>query len=190
MLVPVVPKGQPRPAEETQWRQRIREFLTSKRSARVAYLKTWRRVKKDGKLKKVPGYFELAKARKVDTSLLSTPRERCNVEALAQTTNVMTPEAVLNMTKSLKRTQFRKDGLIPTMGQGCANLFFRMDGEFVTSEQLLLLTGFCPELQGRAMEIAKNLPTADLDMMVGHSMCLPAIGTVLAHAFQLLDITG
>ena len=113
-----------------------------------------------------------------------------SLEALAQTTNVMTPEAVLNMTKSLSRTQFKKDGLIPTMGQGCANLFFPMDGVFATSEQLLLLTGFCPELQGPAMELATNLPTADLDMMVGHSMCLPAIGTVLAHAFQLLDITG
>ena len=69
----------------------------------------WRQVKKDGKLKKVPGYLELAKARKVDTSLLRTPRERCNMEAIAQTTNVMTPEAVLNVDKSLHRAQFRKE---------------------------------------------------------------------------------
>ena len=169
-----------------KWRANARTFMkaASVRKKRAAYLKLWRRVKKDNKLKKVPSYADLARLRNIATAHITRPSQRQLLDTTSQFVNLTTAKAVLNLGKSIGRAQVRTDGLVPTLGHGCTSLYFPGAGTFVTVPQLLALTGLHPKEHARHFEFAKSLGN-DIDIMVGNAMCVPVVGSIMGTALSM-----
>jgi len=156
------------------------------KAARLKYIRMWKVVKKDPLLKKPPSYFALAKCKGVRTSHLKSPRERSMLSELSTRENLMDNNAIINLTKSSGRCQFRRDGVVPCLGYGCGSFFVPSKGMYLSGSHLLALTGFCPikdkDVYKRAQGIAKH----DLEVMIGNAMSLPVIGAVIAGALCMV----
>ena len=138
---------------------------------------------KEPKLTQAPSYMKQAAKKKLKTSILHCPRQRCMINTLSQTTNLMDKHAVLNMSQSLNRNAFRKDGLIPTMTTQCNSLCFPAAAAFITVEQLMLLMGFNPGDHREAME---EIGSANMAHMLGNAMPLPVVGLVATLGLSML----
>ena len=126
----------------------------------------WREVKKDKQLKKVPTYKELARIRKICTAQITSPSRRLVLHATSQYMDITAAKTVLNLGKSIGRTQVRTDGLVPTLGHGCTSLYLPGFGAYITMPQLLALTGLHP--QDHASHIRYAVTSgSDMDIMVG-----------------------
>ena len=145
----------------------------------------WRKVKKDKKLKKVPSYQELAHVRKIPTAHITSPSQHQLLHTISQYMNITSAKAVLNLGKSIGRTQVRMDGLVPTLGHGCTNLYFPGFGAHVTMPQLLALTGLHPQEHASHIHYAVT-SGSDMDIMVGNAMCLPVVGSIMAVALHMM----
>ena len=169
------------------WRKNIKIFLKggNVRKKRANYLKMWREVKKDNKLKKVPSYFDLARARKICTDNVTSPSRRMVLHTVSQFMNLNTEKAVLNVGKSIGRTQARVDGLVPTMGHGCTDLYFPNAGSYISTPQLLCLTGLHPEEHAREFQYAVA-SSSDMDILVGNAMCVPVVGSIMAVTLHMM----
>ena len=88
----------------------------------------------------------MAAARGLDVEVVKQRSRRDLLDISAQEGNIMANACVLNLSKSLGRTQLRKDGLVPTMGHGCLGLFLPGSAAYLSIEQLMCLTGFNPKM--------------------------------------------
>ena len=157
------------------------------KAKRFKYLKQWRVIKKDPKLKCIPDYFQLARIKRLATAVVTQPCRRAMLRSMSQCHNLMKKQCILNLGKSVGRTQFRSDGLAPTMGHGCSALFVPSQAKFLNISQLLCLTGFHPKLNKDVFEHAKNMRATDMDLLMGNAMCLPLVGTLAACALGMLQ---
>ena len=170
------------------WR---RTMLRHLKSAKVvikkrAYLKQWREVKKNPQLKNAPTYFTLAKRHGLNTTFIKKPCQICLLKVLSQTQNILHPNAVLNLGKTLGRNQFRKDGLVPTLGHGCTTMFLPGYSNFLKMPQMLCLTGLHPKSNAEEFKAAQSMTAKDMDLLMGNAMCLPVVGHVMAVALSLV----
>ena len=169
------------------WRASINTFLESSycKMKQAAYLKMWRKVNKDKKLEKVPTHEELARIRKICTAQITSPSRRLVLHATSQYMDITMAKTVLNLGKSIGRTQVRTDGLVPTLGHGCTSLYLPGFGAYITMPQLLALTGLHPQEHGSHIRCAVT-SGSDMDIMVGNAMCLPLVGSIIAVALHMM----
>ena len=169
------------------WRASINTFLKSSscKKKQAAYLKMWRKVKKDKQLKQVPTYKELARIRKICTAQITSPSRRLVLHATSQYMDITMAKAVLNLGKSIGRTQVSTDGLVPALGHGCTSLYLPGFGADITMPQLLALTGLHPQEHASHIRYAVT-SGSDMDIMVGNAMCLPLVGNIMAVALHMM----
>ena len=170
------------------WRQTMRRFRKSVKAVtkRREYLKQWRKIRKDSKLKSVPTYFELAKRRGLSTSFIKQPAKICMLTTLSHHENIMTPNAILNYGKTYGRHQFRMDGRVPTLGHGCLTFFVPTCATCLSIPQLLCLSGFHPKANKNIFELSEIMKKNDMGLLIGNSMCVPLVGHVMAAALGLI----
>ena len=170
------------------WRQTMIRFRKSAKAVlqRREYLKQWRKIKQDPKLKRVPTYFELAERRCMFTDHIKQPARRCMLLVASRHQNIMTKNAILNIGKTYGRHQLRKDGFVPTLGHGCNTFFLPAFAQFLTIPQLLCLSGFHPTLNKNVFELAKVMKPADMALFIGNSMCVPVVGHVMAVSLGII----
>ena len=171
------------------WRRTMKGFRKSAQAItqRREYLKRWRKVRQDSKLKSVPTYFELAQARGVSTDHIRQPGRRCMLIIASQHQNIMTPNAIMNYGKTFGRHQFRKDGLVPTLGHGCTTFFLPASASCLTIPQLLCLSGFHPSINKKVFQLFKDFTPADMGVLIGNSMCVPLVGHVMSIALGIIS---
>ena len=175
-------KGGGRGKMRCEWRKSMKCYLHSHRimEKRRLYLKKWRAVKQDTKLKKAPGWMDLARQRKVDTSHMKSPSRRCMLETLSSHAHITHLCSVLNVSKTIGRTSWRKDGLVPTLGHGCLGMYVPSAAMYLEVPQLLALTGFEPEAHGAHFRLASEVAPTKMDLLIGNAMTLPVVGSVMA----------
>ncbi len=166
-------------AKSCKWRVDILTFAERPRErARArALLQSWRKIRKDKHLKTTPSYFELAARRKLPANLKS-PRERCLLDVLSRSRNLMHPCAVLDVSQSMGRMSFRADGLVPTLTSTCKHIFVPNVGVALGPQQCLALQGMDPErvcMDGISGEQACH--------MAGNAMSVPVVGVLLWAAY-------
>ena len=154
------------------------------------YLKQWRNIKNNPQLKHIPTYFELAEQRGLDTGRIKLPARRCMLLVMSRHQNIMTKSAIMNYGKTFGRHQFRKDGLVPTLGHGCTTFFLPAFAQCLTIPQLLCLSGFHPAVNKKVFELAQHMKPADMGLMIGNSMCVPVVGHVMALALGIIIPDG
>jgi DNA-cytosine methyltransferase len=164
-------------ARHCAWRKYIRNYLLMPRvrKQRSTYVKMWRQVRKNPNLKAPPGFFELAKARKIDLSgVLTTQRERNTVEAISLTKNILAKDVIFDVGQNIDRVAIRSDGLVPTLTCGCSKLFVPSVGKYLQPAQCLSLQGF---------DVSKcNLQSFsddELFFLAGNAMTVSVVGTML-----------
>ena len=113
------------------------------RKQRSEYLKMWRQVRKNPKLKAPPSFFELAKGKNLNLSgVLTTQRERNTVEAISLTKNILAKDVIFDIGQNIDRVAIRSDGLVPTLTCGCSKIFVPSIGQYLQPAQCLALQGF------------------------------------------------
>ncbi len=162
--------------------------LQSYKKKVVKHLNLWRKIRKDPKLKSSPDYFDLARKKGLSTELLRGPRQRCILKLYNRSHNIMSKCTVLNLNKSLGHTSLRADGCVPTLGHGCGGLFVPSIARFLTAPQLMCLSGFHPALNERQFEAAMKETHEHITMMLGNTICLPVIGSVIACACSVVSV--
>lgn len=175
-------------AKKCRWRQSMREHrkLQVFKNKKKKYIKLWRQVKNDSKLKRAPDYFELSRKKNIATSCISTPRKRATLRLYSECHNVMKETTVVNLAKTFGRGQFRFDGVCPTLGDSCGSFFVPSAGTYLSVEQLMCLSGFSPTHQKDLYQAVAKLSTSDAEWMIGNAMCLPAVGVVMGAALSLV----
>ena len=175
-------------ARKCVWRRNHRLHMKSAKFVlkRRAHLAAWRKVKKDKMSKHAPSYFDMAKSQGLDVDVVSQRGRRDLLDISAQEGNVMSNTCIMNLSKSLGRTQLRKDGLVPTMGHGCLGLFLPGSAAFLNVEQLMCLTGFDPKLHKDIFAAIKDQKEHDMELLVGNAMSIPVIGIVSGCALSML----
>ena len=170
------------------WRQTLIKFRKSAKAVlqKREYLKQWRKIKNNPQLKHVPTYFELAERRGLATGHIKQPAKRCMLLVASQHQNIMTKSAIMNYGKTFGRHQFRKDGLVPTLGHGCTTFFLPAFARCLTIPQLLCLSGFHPTVNKKVFEQAQAMKPADMSLLMGNSMCVPVVGHVMAVALGII----
>jgi hypothetical protein len=154
---------------------------------RREYLKLWRKVKKDGKLKAPPCYFTLAAKSKLDVSSIKSPSIRCCLKCLSAMHNMMDADCVLRLNKSLGRNSLRSDGLVPTLTSGCTRMFVPAAAVTFSVSQLLCLSGIHPQVHKAVHQAACETTLNDMDSLISSTMVVPVIGTIMAVALRMLD---
>ena len=122
-----------------------------------AYLKKWRVVKKDKTLKSPPSYFELARARDLNTSWITSPLNRNCLINMSMTSNLLQKFAILRLTKTFGRNSLSTTGIVPTLTDGCTNMFVPADATTLSAKQLFCLTGLHPEKHRRAFKVLPRI---------------------------------
>ena len=175
-------------ARKCKWRRTHRLHMKSAKFVlkRRAHLVAWRKVKKDKTIKHAPSYFAMAKSRGLDLDIVSQRGRRDLLDIIAQEGYIMSNACILNLSKSLGRTQLRKDGLVPTMGHGCLGLFLPGSAAYLNIEQLMCLTGFDPKLHKDVFTAIKDQKEKDMELLVGNAMSIPVIGIVSGCALSML----
>ena len=141
----------------------------------------------NNQLKNVPTYFELAERRGLATGHIKQPAKRCMLLVASRHQNIMTKDAIMNYGKSFGRHQFRKDGLVPTLGHGCTTFYLPAFARCLTVPQLLCLSGLHPTMNKKVFEQAKDVKPADMGLLIGNSMCVPVVGHVMAVALGIIS---
>ncbi len=161
--------------KQCKWRASMRLFAATpaERKRAKTYLAQWKSIRKDNKLKKPPSYFELADKKHLRV-MVTSPRERCLLEALSMGRNLHSPTAILDLSQSISRVAFRNDGLVPTLGTGCSGLFVPSAGVHLTPQQCLTLQGV--SLAGRDLT---GLSNEQLHRLAGNAMSVPVVGVVM-----------
>ena len=177
-------------ARKCIWRQRHLTHHKHPNSAakRRAYLLSWRKVKKNTKLKSVPTYFELARQKGLDTDVVVHRSRRDLLTRYSEETNIMHKHCILNLAKTLGRCQLRKDGVVPTLGHGCTGFFVPSKATYIGVPQLLCLTGFDPAIHKNVFAAIEQQSSHDVDIMIGNAMCLPLVGTIIAAALSMVTV--
>lgn len=157
-------------------------FLNKRRQ----YLKVWRKIRNDKKLKSPPCYFDLARKKGLDTEVVGQRRCRDVLRIYAQQGNLMSNKCVLNLSKSLGRTSLRKDGVLPTIGHGCLGCFIPSAAAFLSTSQLMCLSGFDPAEHVKIFEAIETQKESDMDLLLGNAMSVPVIGSVAACALSMI----
>ena len=171
------------------WRRHHREHLKSAAflTKRRQYLQVWRKVRKNKKLKSPPCYFELARKKGLDTEVVGQRGRRDLLRIYAQQTNLLADKCILNLSKSLGRTSFRKDGVIPTVGHGCLGCFAPSAAAYLNTSQLMCLTGLDPAEHVKVFDALETQRASDIDMLIGNAMNVPVVGVVAACALSMVD---
>ena len=175
-------------ARKCVWRRTHRLHMKSAKFVlkRKAHLTAWRKVKNDKTIKRAPSYFDMAKSRGLDLDVVSQRGRRDLLDISAQEGNIMGNNCILNLSKSLGRTQLRKDGIVPTMGHGCLGFFLPGSATYLNVEQLMCLTGFDPKLHNDIFRAIKDQKEHDMELMVGNAMSIPVIGIVSGCALSMV----
>ena len=175
-------------ARRCVWRRTHRLHMKSVKFVlkRRAHLAAWRKVKNDKTLKQTPKYFAMVKSLGMDSEVVCQRGRRDLLDICAQEGSIMSKVCILNLSKSLGRTQLRKDGLVPTMGHGCLGLFLPGFATYLSIEQLMCLTGFDPRLHKGVFKIIKDQKESDMELLVGNAMSVPVIGIISGCALSML----
>ena len=144
-------------------------------------------VRKNKQLKSPPCYFELARKKGLDTEVVGQRGRRDLLRIYAQQTNLLADKCILNLSKSLGRTSFRKDGVIPTVGHGCLGCFAPSAAAYLNTSQLMCLTGFDPAEHVKVFDALETQRASDIDMLIGNAMNVPVVGVVAACALSMVD---
>ena len=156
-----------------------------------AYLKKWRVVKKDKTLKSPPSYFELARARDLNTTWITSPLNRNVMINLSMTRNLLHKFAILRLNKTFGRNSLRSTGIVPTLTDGCTNMCVPADATTLTGKQLLCLTGLHPKKHPRAFHVWPRIlssPQKDLRSSTMISLLLVLMFFVMKP--RLLGLLG
>ena len=92
----------------------------------------------------------------------------------------------MNLKKSFGRCQIRSDGLVPTLGDGCLGFYIPSEASYVTVDQLMCLSGLSPKRNKFCYDLAKRQKNSDMEWMLGNTMTLPVVGSVLAVTLGML----
>jgi len=147
------------------------------RSRARALLRSWRKVRKDTHLKTSPSYFALAARRKLPVNMKS-PRERCLLDMLSRSRNLMHPCAVLDVSQSMGRMSFRSEGLVPTLTSACNHIFVPSLGVPLGPRRCLALQGVDP-----ARVCLDGISDEQACRMAGNAMSIPVVGVLLWAAY-------
>ena len=131
-------------------------------------------------------YFSLAAQRGIDTSSPHCPRQRVTLRELSYERNSLNGAAILNLKKSFGRCQIRAGGLVPTLGDNCLGFFRPSVASYLTVDQLLCLNGLSPRENTICYELANDQNNCDMEWMMGSTMTLPVVGSVLSVALGML----
>ncbi len=138
-------------------------------------LSLWREVKKDSKLKSVPSYIELAEARGLKIAMgLTSPRERVLLNCLSRCHNLMSPLAIVDISRSIQRAVLRTDGNVPTLGTGCVRLLVTSNGCFLSPRNCLWIQGLDPNTFDFS-----GISNDDVYRMAGNAMARPVLGAIV-----------
>lgn len=168
--------------------KKLRDYteLQSTKKKRRSCLKLWRTVKKDDKLKVAPDYFSLAARKGVDTSSPRCPRQRATLRELSYERNLLNGATILNLKKTCGQCQLRTDGLVPTLGDNCLGFCLPSVASYLTVDQLLCLNGMSPRRNKICYELASGQNNCDMEWMLGNTMTLPVVGSVLPVGLGML----
>ena len=107
-------------------------------------------MKKNKTLKSPPSYFELARARHLNTTWITSPLNRNCLKNLSMTSNLMNQFAILRLNKTFVRSSLATSCIVPTLTDGCTNMIVPADATTLSEKQLLCLTGLRPQKYRRA----------------------------------------
>ena len=114
-------------------------------------------MKKDKTLKSPPSYFELARARHLNTTWITSPLNRNCLKNLSMTSNLMNQFAILRLNKTFGRNSLSTTGVVPTLTDGCTNMVVPADATTLSGKQLLCLTGLHPKKHRRAFRVLPRI---------------------------------
>lgn len=167
-----------------RWRSDTSRYLRRTARARAEYLRRWRLVKKNAKLKRSPTYFELTRARGINIDGLKniSPRQRVMLNSFSMCQNLLGKDVIIDMAKCIsKPVTIRSDGVVPNLGRCCSRLLVPSVAQLISARQCLRLQGVDPS----AIDLT-GMKDDDIFRMVGSAMCLPAIGTLLMACISVL----
>ena len=95
---------------------------------------------------------------------------RSLLHSISMTKNINNGKCVLNLSKSLGRSQLRSDGLVPTLGYGCTGMFVPSAAKCLDVPQLMCLSGLHPELNDTHFRCAEERNETNMDLMIGNTM--------------------
>lgn len=166
-----------------RWRRHTAEYIQTTKNKRRTMLEMWRKLRRNPKLARAPSFFELSTKLGLNTDArILRPRERCMLNSMASTMNILKPDTVIDLSQSIDRRVIRADGFVPTLSTGCSRLLVTNRGSFLDASQCLALQGINPK---PFQEL--NLSQEDLFHMAGNAMCLPVVGSIILAAGQLMQ---
>ena len=168
------------------WRSSVKTYRIQTRKQRMAYLSLWRKAKTNMKLKSVPDYFHFARRARLHTASVTSPLNRCVLKALSESNDLMNPKTILRLSKTIGRNSLRNDGIVPTLTNGCLNMFVPSAARCLTIPQLLCLSGLAPQEHWQAFELAAEVPGTTMANLIAGTMSLPVIGCVIATTLSLI----
>ena len=169
-------------SRKCKWRNHTIQHNLTKKNNRRTYLAAWRRVSKNQKLKSAPTYLKLAvQAKLAVSSVIKSPRERCLLDALSSTRNLMEKHVIVDISQSVHRPSLRADGLVMTIGTGSTRLLVTQQGRFLNETHCMALNGM-----DAGFFKAQGATREDLHFMAGNAMCLPVVGSVLVAAGAIM----
>ena len=140
----------------------------------MAYLKLWRKAKKDTTLKRVPNFWELAMRRKmqVPNKISSSPRVRSMLKIVSEQCNILRPNMMINVSQSVDRFGISDDKRAMTLTQHCGDIYAPLFSAFLAPEQ-------CWALQGLALCRGVNDDDNHLYRAAGSAMSAPVVGSLM-----------
>ena len=160
-----------------KWRQHVKKFLLKKKADVKKLLLAWRAVKKNPALTASPTYFELAHAKRllVPMQVQRSPKIRCMLNAHAACQNLMTDNAILDISQAVDRCAIRLDGTLSTLTTTCGSLFAPSFGKVLSMEQCFAMQGINLKLYPWSADFTEQ----ELSGLAGMAMSLPVVGTVM-----------
>jgi len=166
------------------WRRNFRTFAQTAayRKLKSRFLKKWRVIKNDMKLKSVPTYTELAHKRRDKLADLQNPRDRALLNILSEAHNLFKPFIVVAIRTTPGKSQISKHGTIPSVRFG--RLFVPMAGTFLTLKQLYILVGY--PLTKERLEKLNALHAKEDIAFTASSFCVPTLAKIMQVALSML----
>jgi site-specific DNA-cytosine methylase len=167
-----------------KWRKDTSQYMRRSKHSRLLYLRQWRLVKNNAKLKSSPTYFKLASLHCINVDGLKaiSPRQRVMLNSLSLSKNLLGHNVIVDLAKSINRpTTMRSDGAVPSLGRWCNRLLVPSVAQQISARQCLWLQGVDPN----KIDLT-DTKDEELFRMVGSAMCLPAIGTLLIACISVL----
>ena len=132
----------------------------------------------------MPTYFELAKAKKLNTDHIVEPSARCLLLGVSKYSNILKPTTALYLHRSIGHCSCRDDGLTPPLRNG--RVFSPAAATYLDSAQMTILSGLFPEHNHDILVAAAQLDPDDMPAFLAATTPLPIAKVLASVALSMM----